>query len=129
MISLTGEVGSLRISGTWIGLRCAVAAPMASPRPIRWSVIAALIVEHIDRARVGARELHRTADDGGEHRFEVERRVNSLGHFAKRAQFSDRTAKFIGALAQFIQQPRVLDGKDRLGGETVNELDLFLAQN
>ena len=28
MISLTGEVGSLRMSGTWIGLRCAVAAPM-----------------------------------------------------------------------------------------------------
>ena len=42
MISLTGEVGSLRISGTWIGLRCAVAAPMASPRPICRSVIAAI---------------------------------------------------------------------------------------
>ena len=63
----------------------------------------ALIVEHIDRARVGARELHRPADDGGEHRFEIERRVYRLGHFAKRTQFLDRAAKFIGALAQRIQ--------------------------
>ena len=86
------------------------------------------LIEDVDRAGLGARELHRFGDDGGEHGFEIERRVHRLGHFAERAQLVDRAAKFIGALAQFVEQSRVLDGKDRLGGETVNELDLFLAE-
>ena len=30
--------------------------------------------------------------------------------------------------AQFVEEPRILDGDDGLGGETVNELDLFLGE-
>ena len=77
------------------------------------------IVEDVDRAGLGAGELHRLGDDGGEHGFEIERRVHRLRHFAERAQLLDRAAKFIGALAQFVQQPRILDRDDGLGGEVL----------
>ena len=86
------------------------------------------LVEHIDRARVGAGELHRPADDGGEHRFEIERRVHRLGHFAERAQLLDRAAKLIGALAQFVQQSNILDGDDGLVGEGLDQLDLLVGK-
>ena len=32
------------------------------------------------------------------------------------------------ALAQFVEQPRVLDGDDRLGGEGLDQLDLLLSK-
>ena len=86
------------------------------------------IVEHIDRAGLGAGELHRLGDDGGEHGFEIERRVHRLRHFAERAQLADRAAKFIGALAQFVEQSRILDGDDRLVGESGDQLDLLLGE-
>jgi hypothetical protein len=40
-----------------------------------------------------------------------------LRHFAECPQFADRAAKLIGALAQFAEQPRILDSDDGLGGE------------
>ena len=49
----------------------------------------ALLVEHIDRASVGVRQLHRPADNGGEHCFEVERRVHRLADIAECAQLVD----------------------------------------
>ena len=72
------------------------------------------IVEDVDRAGLGAGELHRLGDDGREHGLEIERRVHRLRHFAERAQLPDRAAKFIGALAQLVQQSRILDRDDRL---------------
>jgi hypothetical protein len=36
--------------------------------------------------------------------------------------------KVSGALAQFVEQPRVLDGNDGLGGEVFTQLDLFIAE-
>ena len=59
---------------------------------------------------------------------QIERRVNRLGDFAERAQFADRAAKFVGARAQLVEQPRVLDGDDRLGGEIRHQLDLFIGK-
>ena len=73
-----------------------------------------LIVEHIDCAGLGAATAAPLGDDGGEHGLEIKRRVHCLRHFAERAQFLDRAAKLIGALAQLIEQPRVLDGDYRL---------------
>ena len=61
------------------------------------------IVEDVDRAGLGAGELHRLGDDGGEHGLEIERRVHRLRHFAERAQFLDRAAEFIGALAKLVR--------------------------
>ena len=84
------------------------------------------IVEDVDRAGLGAGQLHRLGDDGGEHGLQIERRVHRLGHFAERAQFLDRAAKLIGALAQLCQQPRVLNCDDRLAGEARYQRDLLV---
>jgi hypothetical protein len=89
---------------------------------------ALLLVEHVDRTGIGAGELHRLGDDGREHGFEVERRVHRLRHFTERAQLADRSAKLVGALAQLIEQPRVLDGNHGLGGEARNQRNLFVGE-
>ena len=39
-----------------------------------------------------------------------------------------RLAEIVGALAQFVEQPRVLDGDDGLGGEVLHQLDLFIGE-
>ena len=89
---------------------------------------ALLLVEHVDRTGLGAGELHRLGDDGREHGFEVERRVHRLRYFAERAQLADRAAELVGALAQLVEQPRVLDGDHRLGGEARNQSNLFVGE-
>ena len=86
------------------------------------------IVEDVDRAGLGAGELHRLGDDGGEHGLEIERRVHRLRHFAERAQLPDRAAKLIGALAQFVQQPNILDRDGRLVGEGLDQSDLLIRE-
>ena len=86
------------------------------------------IVEDIDRAGLGAGKLHRLGDDGGEHGLKIERRVHRLGHFAERAQLIDRAAKFIGALAQFVQQSNILDRDDCLVGEGLDQRDLLVRE-
>ena len=86
------------------------------------------IVEDVDRAGLGAGELHRLGDNGGKHSLEIERRVHRLRHFAERAKFLDRAAKFIGTLAQFVEQSRVLDRNNRLLREVLNKLDLLVGE-
>ena len=39
-----------------------------------------------------------------------------------------RLAQIIGALAQLVEQPRVLDGDDGLGGEVLHQLDLLVGE-
>ena len=37
-------------------------------------------------------------------------------------------AEIVGSLAQFIEQPRVLDGDDGLGGEILHKRDLLVGE-
>ena len=37
-------------------------------------------------------------------------------------------SQIVGALAQLVEQPRVLDGDDGLGGEVLNQLDLLVGE-
>ena len=39
-----------------------------------------------------------------------------------------RFGEIVGALAQFAEQPRVLDGDDGLRGEVLHQLDLFVGE-
>ena len=39
-----------------------------------------------------------------------------------------RFAEIVGALAQLVEQPRVLDGDDGLGGEVLHQLDLLVGE-
>ena len=39
-----------------------------------------------------------------------------------------RLGEIVGALAQFVEQPRVLDGDDRLRGEVRDQFDLLVGE-
>ena len=41
---------------------------------------------------------------------------------------SSASVKIVGALAQLVEQPRVLDGDDGLGGEVLHQLDLLVGE-
>ena len=41
----------------------------------------------------------------------------TLQHFRRRRLLLQRLSQIVSALAQFVEQPRVLDGDDGLGGE------------
>src|SRR5262249_2953461 len=56
------------------------------------------------------------------------RRLLLQGLLAERAQLVDRARKLRRAGAQFAEQPRVLDGDDRLGGEILQQRDLLVGK-
>ena len=86
------------------------------------------MIEHVDRTGLGAGELHCLGDDRGQHRLKIERRVHRLRHFAKRPQLLDRAAELIGALAQFVQKPNVLDGDGCLVREGLDQSHLLIRE-
>ena len=146
MISFAADGSFLLRSATWIGSPCAracsdvrlVKADALLRQRVNQLLIHAIggaqmklalqIVEDIDRASLGAGELHRLGDDGGEHGLEIERRVHCLRHFAERAQLADRAAKLIGALAQCVQKSGILDGDRCLVGEGLDQRDLLVRE-
>src|SRR5215218_10462202 len=52
------------------------------------------------------------------------RAADDLQHLRGRSLLLQRLGQFVGALAQFIEQPDVLDRDDRLVGEGLHESDL-----
>ncbi len=75
------------------------------------------------------------ADAGGilqhriEDRFELAgRRTDDLQHLRGRGLLLQRFAEIAGALAQLVEQPRVLDGDDGLGREVLHQLDLLVGE-
>ena len=46
-------------------------------------------------------------------------------HLSRRGLLLQRLGEIVGALAQLVEQPRVLDGDDGLGREVLHQLDLF----
>ena len=62
--------------------------------------------------------------DGGEHRLQVERRGDRLPDLAERGELPDRALELGRARLQLGEQPRVLDGDDRLVGEGLEQRDL-----
>ena len=69
---------------------------------------------HSDLAEFGQR---------GEHGFQVERRAaDDLQHVGGRGLLLQGFAEIIGTLAQFLEQPRVLDGDHGLIGEVCDQL-------
>ena len=66
-----------------------------------------MVIIDIDGAGVGGRKLHRLCDNGVEHGFGVERRVDRVADLAKRAQFGDRLGKFLRSLLDLLFQVSV----------------------
>ena len=49
-------------------------------------------------------------------------------HLRCRRLLLQRFAEIVGALAQFVEQPRILDGDDGLGGEVLHQRDLLVGE-
>ena len=76
---------------------------------------------HIRLAKPGRR-----LDQRVKYRLQVEgRAADHLEHVGSGSLLLQRFAQIVGAPAQLIQQPRVLDGDDRLVGERRHQVDLF----
>ena len=55
-------------------------------------------------------------------------KADDLEHISSRGLLLERLGQIVGALAQFVQQPRVLDGDDGLGGEVRKQFALFVGE-
>ena len=78
-----------------------------------------------ERRLVGTAEPGRQLDQRFEHDLQIERRAaDDLEHVGSRRLLFQRFGEIVGALTQFVEQPRVLDGDDGLGGEVLHQLDL-----
>jgi hypothetical protein len=86
------------------------------------------LVEFIDGAFIGLRELRRAADDSREHGVEIERGIDRAQHFFERLQFGDRPGQLVGAGLQLAEQSRVLHRDDRLVGKGAHQFDLPLGE-
>ena len=53
---------------------------------------------------------------------------DDLEHLRGRRLLLQRLGEIVGALAQLGEQPRVLDGDHRLGGEVLHQLDLLVGE-
>ena len=85
------------------------------------------LVEFVDRAFIGLRELHRAADDRGEHGVEIERGIDRAQHFFERLKFGDRAGQLVGAVLQ-SRKLRAGDGDHRLLGEGLQEGNLAVGK-
>ena len=53
---------------------------------------------------------------------------DDLQHLRGRRLLLQRFGEIVGALAQLVEQPRVLDGDDGLGGKVRDQLDLLVGE-
>ena len=75
-------------------------------------------IETVNDRPVGPAQPDRAFDYGFKHRVEIKRRVaDDLEHFDGGGLLLQRFRKIVGALAQFVEQPRVLDSDDGLIGK------------
>ena len=81
-----------------------------------------LAVEAEQRAKFGLADADGVLQHGLEHWLQIAgRRTDDAQHVSGRRLLLKR-------LAQFIEQPRVLDGDDRLGGEILQQFNLFVGE-
>ena len=52
----------------------------------------------------------------------------TLQYLGGRSLLLQRLTQIVSALAQFVEQPRILDGDDRLSSEVGNDFNLLLAK-
>ena len=80
-------------------------------------------------AELGLADARRILQHGFEHRLQLAGRTgDDLQHLRGRGLLLQRLAQIVGALAQLVEQPRVLDGDDGLGGEVLHQLDLLVGE-
>src|SRR5262249_56637086 len=83
----------------------------------------------------GDESLVRIAETSGgpdqriEHALKIEgRSADDLEHVGGRGLLLQRLSEVVRALAQFVEQPRILDGDNGLSGEVRYQLDLLVGE-
>ena len=86
-------------------------------------------VVEIEHTELRFTKSHRALQHGVEDRFQFARRTgNRAEHLRGRGLLLKRPGKIVRALAQFIQQPRVLDRDHGLRGEIRDQSDLLVGE-
>src|SRR5262249_23267109 len=81
------------------------------------------------RAELGVADTCRILQHGQEYRLQVARRAgDDLQHLAGRGLLLQGLGQIVGTLTQFIEQPRVFDRNDCLGGEVLYQFDLLVGE-
>src|SRR5829696_8288938 len=93
------------------------------------NVMVGAVPGQADRRSVRLAKSSCRFDERIENRLEIESRAaDDLEHVGRGSLLLQRLAQVVGALAQFVEQARVLDGDDRLIGEGGDQLDLPLGE-
>ena len=83
----------------------------------------------IERAEFGIANANRFPQHDCKYRLQVASRIaDSLKDLRTRCLLLQCLSKISGALPQFVEQARVLDGYDSLSGEILNEFNLFFGK-
>src|SRR6516165_7607625 len=91
--------------------------------------LAGLIVVAKDESKFGFTELQRIDEDGLKYRLQLAgRRTDNAQYLRGCGLLLEGFAKIVRVLAQFIEQPCVLDGDDSLRGEIRKQLDLLVVE-
>ena len=75
------------------------------------------VVELVDRAFIGIRQLNGAADDGGQHCLQFERGVHRAQHLLQRLQLSDRSGQLSRAALELFERFGAGDRDNRLFGK------------
>ncbi len=78
---------------------------------------------------IGRTQARRRLDQGIEHRLQIEgRAADDLEHVGGGGLLLQRLGEVVGALPQLVEQARVLDGDDSLGGKVLDQIDLLVGE-
>ena len=88
-----------------------------------------LAVPTVDIPKRGVADANGVLQHGSKNRLKIARgSANDLEHFRRSRLLFQRLAEISGALTQFVEQPRVLDGDNCLIREILEEIDLFFGK-
>src|SRR6516225_2499153 len=88
-----------------------------------------LTIETADGRSISPTQPDRAFGNGFKHRLKVKRRAaDDLQNLRRSGLLLQRFGEIARALAQLVEQPRVLDGDDGLGGEILNKRDLLVCE-
>jgi hypothetical protein len=98
-------------------------------RPVHGNHAIAAFLRSKHRSELGLADAYRVRQHGLKHGLQLAgRRTDDLQHLGGRRLLLQRLGEIIRALAQFIEQPRVLDGDDGLSGEVFDQLNLLVGK-
>ena len=124
--------GDTAEAGSWAGADDRFALPPLGPcgrRAGRRDETESVAFAQPQVAEPGTADAHRILQHGLEHGLKLAgRRADDLQHLGGRRLLLQRLAEIVGALAQLVEQPRVLDGDDGLAGESLQHCDLFVGE-